>query len=106
MAATTNSASAFNVAKYLIWNTTVKINHATGMDIMISSRPTNARNHDLVLTSSQKKMKANENRASMASFDTMPRMTSPMMAVTVDHHGRGASRSKRSKGGRAANENK
>ena len=95
MAATTNSASAFNVAKYLIWNTTVKMNHATGMEIIISSRPTNARNHDLVLTSSQKKMKANENRASMASFDTMPRMTSPMMDVTVDHHGRGASQVKK-----------
>jgi hypothetical protein len=40
-------------------------------------------------------MKANENRASMASFDTMPRMTSPMMDVTVDHHGRGASQVKK-----------
>ena len=96
MAATTNSASAFNVAKYLIWNTTVKMNHATGMEIIISSRPTNARNHDLVLTSSQKKMKANENRASIASFVTISRMTSPMMAVTVDH-GRGASQVRRRK---------
>ncbi len=81
MAATTNRANAFSVAKYFIWNTTVKINHATGMEIPISSKPTNARNQDPVLIWSHRKMKAKENIASMASFPAMLRMTSPIMDV-------------------------
>ncbi len=81
MAATTNNANAFNVAKYLIWNTTVKMNQAMGIEKKISNNPTNARNQDRVLTRSQKKMKAKLNNASMASLVTMFRMTSPMMAV-------------------------
>ena len=68
MAATTNRARAFNVAKYLIWKTTVKMNQAMGMEKKISNNPTNAKNQELVLTNSQKKMKAKENKANMASF--------------------------------------
>ena len=76
-----NSANAFNVAKYFIWKTTVKINHAIGIEKKISNNPTNANIQDWVFKRSQKKMKANEKSASMASCCTILRITSPMIAV-------------------------
>jgi len=44
------------------------MNQAMGMEKKISNNPTNAKNQELVLTNSQKKMKAKENKANMASF--------------------------------------
>jgi hypothetical protein len=76
-----NNANEFNVEKYLIWNTTVKINQPTGIENMISVRPTMARNHDLVLIRSQMKMNRKLAIANMASFVTILRMTSPIIDV-------------------------
>ena len=78
MAATTNRARELRVAKYLICKTTVKINQATGMEKKISSNPIHAKNHDFVFTRSHKNTKASEKSANIASWVTMPRITSPM----------------------------
>ena len=58
IAATTKSAKVFSVEKYLIWNTTVNKNQATGMEKKISKNPTNAKNQDEVLILIQQKTKA------------------------------------------------
>mmetsp|Transcript_5679 Transcript_5679/g.12391 ORF Transcript_5679/g.12391 Transcript_5679/m.12391 type:complete len:91 (-) Transcript_5679:1389-1661(-) len=81
IAATTKMASEFNVAKYLIWKMTVKMNQATGIEKKISKSPTNARNQLRVLRRIQRKTKTKLKIARVASLVTMFKITSPMIAV-------------------------
>ena len=74
IAATTKSAKVFSVEKYLIWNTTVNKNQATGMEKKISKNPTNAKNHDEVLILIQQNTKAKLKSANNPSCVTIPSM--------------------------------